>query len=107
MDTLASAVADAYGLLHMDLYRHLDEAEFVALKCHEWTEGDIDTARTLIPNLVIVIRGLLLDHEVQPDGECRTCATAWPCPVVALIHGLIKDPESQFVALVRRVHDAA
>lgn len=107
MDTLAPAVADAYGLLHMDLYRYLDEAEFVALKCQSWTEEDIATARRLIPSLVIVIRGVLLDHEVQPDGDCRTCSTAWPCPVVTVIHGLIKDPESQFVALVRRAHDAA
>lgn len=67
---------------------------------------DIDTARALIPDLVIVIRGLLADHQARPDGECRTCTIAWPCPVVTLIHGLIKDPDSQFVALLRRVHDA-
>ncbi len=106
MDTLAPAVADAFNLLQMNLYRHLDEAEFVALKCQKWTEEDIDTARTLIPDLVIVIRGLLFDHQVRPGGECRICTSAWPCPVVTLAHGLIKDPHRQFVALVRKVHEA-
>ncbi len=106
MGTLAPAVADAFGLLQMDLYRHLDGAELLALKCQEWTEEDVDTARTLIPDLVIVIRGLLLDHQVRPDGDCRTCTSVWPCPVVALIHGLLKDPQHQYVELARRVHDA-
>jgi hypothetical protein len=54
---------------------------------------------------VLVIRGLLLDHQVRPGGDCRTCTSAWPCPVVTLIHGLIKDPCRQFVALARKVHD--
>ncbi|MGH8964023.1 MAG: hypothetical protein ACRDXB_01655 [Actinomycetes bacterium] len=108
MGTLAPAVADAFGLLHMNLYRHLDEAEFLAQKCQEWTEEDRDTARKLIPDLAIVIRGLLLDHQVRPGGDCRICTPAqgWPCPVVALIHGLIMDPHRQFVALARRVRDS-
>ena len=105
MGTLSPAVADAFDLLHMNLYRHLDEAEFLARKCQEWTGEDIDTARELIPDLVIVIRGLLFDHQVRPDGDCRICTSAWPCPVVALIHGLIKDPQRQFIALVHRAHD--
>ena len=105
MGTLSPAVADAFGLLQMDLYGHLDGADLLALKYEEWTEEDVDTARTLIPDLVIVIRGLLLDHQVRPDGNCRICTSAWPCPVVALIHGLIKDPQRQFVALIRQSHD--
>jgi hypothetical protein len=106
MGTPTPAVADAFGLLQMDLYHHLDEAEFLALKFQEWTEEDSDAARKLIPDLVIVIRGLLLDHQVRPGGNCRICTSEWPCPVVALIHGLIKDPQRQYVALARRVHDA-
>jgi hypothetical protein len=106
MGTPTPAVADAFGLLQMDLYHHLDEAEFLALKFQEWTEEDADAARKLIPDLVIVIRGLLLDHQVRPSGNCRTCTSVWPCPVVALIHGLLKDPQRQYVALARRVHDA-
>lgn len=105
MGTLAPAVADAFGLLQLDLYHHLDAAEFLALTCREWTEEDADTARTLIPDLVIVIRGLLLDHQMRPGGDCRICTSVWPCPVVALIHGLIKDPQRQYVALARRVNE--
>jgi hypothetical protein len=105
MATLSPALADAFDLLHMNLYRHLDEAEFLARKCREWTGEDIDTARELIPDLVCIIRGLLFDHQVRPDGNCRICTSAWPCPVVALIHGLIKDPQRQFIALINQAHD--
>ncbi len=105
MGTLTPAVADAFGLLQMDLRRHLDGADSLALKYEEWTEEDVDTARELIPNLVIVIRGLLFDHQVRPGGDCRSCTSVWPCPVVALIHGLLKDPQHQYVELARRVHD--
>ncbi len=105
MDMLSAAVADAFGLLRKDLYRHLDEAEFLATNEEEWTEEDIDLARKLIPDLVLVIRGLLYDHQVRPDGNCRICASSvWPCPVVTLIHGRIKDPHHQYVALYDRVH---
>jgi hypothetical protein len=84
MGTLSPVVADAFGLLHMNLYRHLDEAEFLARKCQDWTEEDADTARELIPDLVIVIRGLLFDHRVRSGGDtCRTTrrrghARWWP-----------------------------
>ena len=54
MDTISPVVADAFRLLHNDLYGHLDEAEFLALKCREWSQQDADTARTLIPDLVVV-----------------------------------------------------
>lgn len=105
MDSLSPVIADAMRLLYRDLYRHLDEAESLATTCREWTKENVVTARVLIPNLVIVIRGLLLDHQVTPGGACRTCASVWPCPVVALIHNLVKDPQRQFVALFHRAHD--
>ena len=105
MDTISPVVADAFHLLHRDLYGHLDEAEFLALKCCEWSQQDADTARTLIPDLVVVIRGILFEHEAQPSGNCRICPSAWPCPVVTTIHALVKDPDREFVALVRRAND--
>ncbi|MGH3754473.1 MAG: hypothetical protein ACRDRP_17595 [Pseudonocardiaceae bacterium] len=106
MSTLTPAVADAFGLLQMDLLRHLDAADFLALKNDEWTEADVDTARTLIPELVLVIRELLTDHEVRPDGACQICTSVWPCPVVTLMHGLIKDPKHTYIALADRVYGA-
>ncbi len=105
MDTISPVVADAFHLLHRDLYGHLDEAEFLALKCREWSQQDADTARTLIPDLVVVIRGILFEHEAQPSGDCRICPSAWPCPVVTTIHAMVKDPAREFVALVRRADD--
>lgn len=106
MDTIPPVVADAYDLLETDLYRHIDEAECVAGIRHPWTDQDCDTASKLITDLVLVIRGLLFAHQLQPSGHCPTCASPWPCSVITVIHGLLKDPERQFVALVNRDHDA-
>ncbi|HEY6423389.1 MAG TPA: hypothetical protein VIY28_09135 [Pseudonocardiaceae bacterium] len=105
MDGNSPVVAEAFRLLHSDLYGHLDEAEFLAGKCCGWSQQDSDAARELIPDLVMVIRGVLIEHEAEPGGECRTCLSAWPCPVVTTIYGLVKDPEREFVALVRRAHE--
>jgi hypothetical protein len=106
MDTLTPAVADAFALLRQDLCRRLDEAESSSLSFWDWDQEEIDAAREVIPHLVMVLRGLLLDHRMRPGGECRTCSSAWPCPVVAVMHSLLKDPEGQFAALARRVHEA-
>lgn len=105
MDTVSPALADAFGLLRTDLIAHLDTAEFLATKTEDWIDRDVDAARALIPDLVLVIRGLLREHGARADGECRLCGSAWPCPVVTTIHALVKDPANQFVALVRRALD--
>lgn len=105
MDTIPPALTDAFRLLRFDLYAHLDEVEFLATKYDDWSEQDMDTARELIPDLVLVIRGLLREHGARAGGECRICGSSWPCPVVTSIHALVKDPEGQFVALVRRTLD--
>jgi len=106
MGTISPVVADAFRLLLMDLHGHLDEAEFLAEKNGEWSDQDSDTARKLIPDLVIVIRGLLVEHRAQAGGHCRICTSvAWPCAVVTTIHGLVKDPHRQFVSLLRRAND--
>ncbi|MGH3932183.1 MAG: hypothetical protein ACRDTF_19650 [Pseudonocardiaceae bacterium] len=102
MSPVPPAVADALNLLQMDLYGHLDEAEFLACKFQDWTEEDLESARKLIPDLVRVIRGLLLEHQVRPDSQCRICRSAWPCPVVTTLHAALKDSEREFCAIVRR-----
>jgi hypothetical protein len=63
MDTISPVVADAYRLLHSDLYGHLDEAEFLALKYRQWSQQDSDAARESIPDLVVVIRGVLIESR--------------------------------------------
>ncbi|MGH3930587.1 MAG: hypothetical protein ACRDTF_11495 [Pseudonocardiaceae bacterium] len=103
MDEFSPFLADAFQLVQQDLYGHLDEAEFLATKLQDWSDEDVDTARELIPHLVIVIRGLLIEHEPQPSGECQTCLSACPCPVMTAVHSLLKDPENQFCKLLRRV----
>jgi hypothetical protein len=104
MDPISPVLADAFDLLRTDLYHHLCEAESVADKASEWSQEDIDTVRRLIPDLVVVIRGLLIEHQMTPSGKCRICSSGWPCPVVTTIHALVKDPDREFVALVRRAH---
>ena len=105
MSTPSSALADAGDLLHDDLYVHLHEAEYLAEQDDEWSAGDKETARKLIGDLVLVIRGLLGEHRPQSRGDCRICTSAWPCPVVTTIHAFLKDPQRQFVALVVRARD--
>ncbi len=105
MSTLSPALADAGHLLHEDLYVHLHEAEYLAEQDDEWSAGDMATARKLIGDLVLVIRGLLGQHRLQGSGDCRTCTSAWPCPAVTTIHAFLKDPQRQFVALVHRASD--
>lgn len=106
MSTISPLVAEAFALLQTDLYGRLDDVEQLARKCQEWTDDDIEAARKLIPDLVIVIRVLLVEHQIRPSAACRICASAWPCPVVTSIHGLLKDPQGQFVELVSRAHQA-
>lgn len=104
MDALSPAAADAFALLREDLDEHLCEAEALAW-LFEWSEADVDRVRTLIVDLVQVIRGLLMEHKPEPTGECRTCPSAWPCPVVTLIHGLVKDPDRTFAALLNQTRN--
>lgn len=101
MATIPLPVADAFRLLLKDLACHLDQAELLAVSW-EWEDQDVDTARELISELVFIIQQLLREHGVQDSGDCRTCSSAWPCPVITTIHVLVKDPERQLAALMHR-----
>jgi hypothetical protein len=105
VDTVSPAVAEAFQLLCADIAEHLSEAEFLACKFTGWSDEDSDNARELIPGLVLVIRGLLIEHQPRPSGTCRTCSSTWPCPVITTIQGLVKNPGRAFVALVNRARD--
>jgi hypothetical protein len=89
-------------LLQQDLYRHLDDAEFLAAKYDEWTEDDAESARALIQDLITVIRCVAAAHEppTEEPGVCRSCETQWPCAAIITIHRLVKDPDAEFVRLV-------
>jgi hypothetical protein len=102
MGALSPIMADALDLLDEDLFAHLDQADELAKQAGEWSEQDMDSARQVIINLVLMIRGLLIEHERQPSGDCRTCTTPWPCAVATTIHGFLKDPQRQFATLLYR-----
>jgi hypothetical protein len=95
-------MADAFALLCNDICEHLDQADALAMQDADWSADDVDKARELIGDLVLGIRGLMIEHELQGTGECGTCASPWPCSVMATIHGFVKDPDGQFVALASR-----
>ncbi|MGH3687500.1 MAG: hypothetical protein ACRDRU_25690 [Pseudonocardiaceae bacterium] len=97
--------ADAFRLLLADLHDHLCEAECLASLPGRWSDEDIDSVRKLIPDLLLMIRGLLIEHKMTPNGTCRTCPSAWPCPVVTTIHALVKDPDREFTAILHRTRD--
>ncbi|GDY29553.1 hypothetical protein [Gandjariella thermophila] len=105
MDSIPPITEDAFALLRNDIYEHIDEAEALSARFGAWTNEDIRTARILIPDLVTVIRGLLVEHPVRASGNCPTCTAPCPCPVVVSIHKLVKDPERHFVTLVEKAHD--
>ncbi len=105
MSTLSPLLADALALLREDLFIHIEEADTLATQTAEWSTEDRERARKLIGDLVLMIRGLLIEHERRDAGDCRTCHVAWPCPVAITIHGFLKDPERQFVALVQRARE--
>jgi len=101
MEKLSAATAEAFLLLRKDLYEYLDGGEALALKYDEWCDEDVKQARALIPDLVTVIRGILVLHEETSSGTCAGCGgPSWPCTTVQTIHRLIKDPENCFTTLL-------
>jgi hypothetical protein len=102
MDAITPALADAFRLLRQDIYGYLDEAEFLSTKLAEWTPEDARSARRLVPDLVTIVRGILLDHKETAVGTCATCATRWPCSTVHTIHGLVTNPDHEFMKIARR-----
>lgn len=102
MDVLSPALSDAFRLLRQDIAGYLDEAEFLATKLDAWTIEDTVVARNLVPDLTTIVRGILLDHRETVVGRCHACNSAWPCSTVRTIHGLVTDPNHEFVKIARR-----
>jgi hypothetical protein len=95
-----SILNDAHRLLCDDLFLHLDEAEALANEDY-WSEQELGLARTVIPNLVTVIRGIVALHDDGPERDCSTCGGTWPCKSFETIHKLVKDPDGEFVKIIR------
>lgn len=106
MDSQSPVVADAFQLLRQDLYEHLDEAEFLAMKYDPWVDADIRSARAVIPDLVTVIRVVLALHDTGTHAVCDTCNEEWPCRAFQQIHRLVKDPDAEYGKLLTRAHES-
>jgi len=102
MNTLSPVVDDALRLLRQDLYLHLDNAEFLATGYDEWADEEVQTACTLIQDLVTVISGVLALNETPERGRCRVCDGIWPCKAFETVHRLLKDPDKEFVKIINR-----
>lgn len=100
MESISPLVGEAYRLFHLDLFVHLEEVEYLADRCDGWSEEDTYTAGELLADLSYTVRTVLGKHLARADGRCRTCGSAWPCPVVAAIHDRLKSPDHGFVALL-------
>lgn len=100
--TISATQAEVCELLLRDLYRHVDEVEFLATKIEPWDRRDTHAAREVIPDLVAAIRAVLHEHDVKLSGRCRICHDPWPCASVRAIKDVITDPERAVAELVER-----
>lgn len=106
MDRQAPAVADAFRLLRHDLYAHLDEVEFLAMKYGPWVDADVTAARAVIPDLVTVVRVVLALHDTDTFEVCDNCAEEWPCRAFQQIHRVVKDPDREYGRLLARARES-
>jgi hypothetical protein len=104
MDTIPPALAEAYALLRADIYRFLDETEFLA-QLEPWDEKELKLIRRTIPDLTTIIRGLVTEHESSYAGKCLVCDVTYPCQVTQSIRALIKDPQRVFWRILDHVRD--
>src|SRR5262245_12013767 len=104
METMSHVLDEAYELLRADLCTYLDETEYVS-EFVQWSDNEKELVRRSIRDLVTVIRALVVEHEHDPAGNCKKCATPWPCPVTESIHRLIKAPTQVFNEILDHVHN--
>jgi hypothetical protein len=105
METIPPALAEAYSLLRADIYRFLDETEFLA-QFEYWDEKELELVRRTIPDLTTIIRGLVVEHESSDTtGKCDMCNVTYPCQVTQSIRALIKDPQRVFWRILDHVRD--
>src|ERR1700704_5620050 len=93
------AHARAFRLLREEIYTQLDEVEFFAMAEVTWRADEEASARTLLCDLVTVIRSVVGLHSEDKYGGCGFCGTAWPCGSIDAIHTSMQDPEGEFARL--------
>lgn len=98
------AQARAFRLLREEIYTQLDEVEFFAMADVPWRDDDEASARTLLCDLVAVVRSVVGLHTEDQYGGCGFCGTAWPCDSIDSIHRTMQDPEA---AALSRLHRRA
>lgn len=94
------ATTMAYALLRQHLYRHIDEAEFLATMAAGWSADDVETARELIPDLTDAIRHVVSLHAVDDAGICSACCECWPCASFTVVHEVVTDPERRIAGML-------
>ena len=95
------AQARAFRLLREEIYTQLDEVEFFAMADSAWGDDEEASARTLLCDLVTVIRSVVGLHTEDRYGGCGFCGTAWPCASIDSVHSAMQDPEA---AALKRLH---
>lgn len=105
MNIISPATKEAYGLLRNEIYVHLEGAEYLAQE-FRWDAREQDMARKVIPDLVTIIRGMMIQHEATENGKCRICRLSWPCSITETIHALVTDPDRTFCEILDSARDA-
>jgi len=100
MHSVTPALTDAHRLLRTHLLSHLDAVEYFGRMDH-WNHREAETAHRVIDDLVTVIRGIIVGHAPNATGGCRKCEREYPCELVQTVHTLLKDPEREFVRILR------
>jgi hypothetical protein len=93
------ARAHAFRLLREEIYTRLDEVEFFAMNDVSWGEEDEASARTLLCDLVTVVRTVAGLHAENDYGRCKFCLKAWPCPSIDSIHRSMRNPDAELARL--------
>lgn len=86
------AQARAFWLLRNEIYAQLDEVEFLALEERTWDEAREAAARTLLCDLVSVLRCVVGRHAEDQYGCCTLCEWPWPCRSIDTVHLAMHDP---------------
>ncbi|GAB3468574.1 hypothetical protein [Actinophytocola sediminis] len=103
MTAISPVLDQAYCLLRTDIYRQLDEIEYL-VQFDDWNDEQHELVRKVIPDLTTVIRGLIAEHESSTLGQCKKCGTTWPCMMTESIYALVKDPVRVFYRIVNHVN---